>query len=147
MPAMSKTLSFNTDINTTGTVTVLTTTSVLSMPAYYHGNSTFNPPYNILTFPSNQEKGTGYYGISSGLHTVAYTVSPTFVGTLSMQATLSTAPTDTDWFDVPSTEQSYAYNPTNTTSTIATTFTGNFVWVRGKVQISQGTMISIQYNF
>ena len=147
MPALAKTLNFYTDIYTTGTTTVLTTTSVLSMPPTYHNQSTFNPPYNVLTFPSNKEKGTGYYGISSGLHTVTYTTAPTFVGTVTMQATLATDPSDADWITLSNTKQSYSYNPTNTTATVANTFVGNFVWVRANVEISQGTMIGIQYNF
>jgi hypothetical protein len=147
MPAQSTTLNFTTDINTTGTTTILTTTSVLSMPAYYRNNSTSNPPYNKLTFPSNREKGCGYYGISSGLHTVTYTVSHTYVGTVTMQATLATAPIEADWFDVKDTKQAYTYNAQNTTSTTAVTFVGNFTWVRANVDLSQGTMLAIQYNF
>lgn len=148
MPALSTTLNFTTDIYTTGTVTVLTTTSVLSMPAYYHNQSTANPPNNVLTFPSNKERGCGYYGISSGLHTVTYTITPTFVGTVTMQATLASAPVDTDWFTVNDTTQSYLYNPSlYTTSTVATTFVGNFTWVRAVVNISQGTMLGVNYNF
>lgn len=147
MPALSKTLNFYTDIYTTGTVTVLTTTSVLSMPAYYKTHSTDTPPYNKLSFASNAEKGTGYYGISSGLHTVTYSVSNTFVGTVTMQATLASTPTDGDWFDVDNTKMTRVYQLTNSTSTVATTFTGNFTWVRANVDIGQGTLLGINYNF
>lgn len=149
MPAQSKTLSFYTDIYTTGTTTILTSTSQLSMPAYYKSNSTAFAPYNHLTFNSNAEKGTGYYGISSGLHTVTFTVTPTYVGTVTMQATLASAPVDTDWFEVDNTKTSYVYNQSNntTTSTVATTFTGNFTWIRAKVEITQGTMLGIKYNY
>lgn len=148
MPAQSKTLSFYTDIYTTGTTAVLTTTSVLSMPAYYHNQSTFNPPYNVLTFPSNPEKGCGYYGISSGLHTVTYKTTQDYVGTVTMQATLASAPVEADWFPVNNTTQTYRYNPNlQTTSTVALTFVGNFTWVRANVNISQGAMLAINYNF
>jgi hypothetical protein len=148
MPAQSTTLSFYTDIYTTGTTAVLTTTSVLSMPAYYHNQSTFNPPYNVLTFPSNKEKGCGYYGISSGLHTVTYKTTQDYVGTVTMQATLSSNPVETDWFPVKDTAKTYLYNQNlQTTSTVALTFVGNFTWVRANVNISQGALLAINYNF
>jgi hypothetical protein len=147
MPAQSKTLNFYTDIYTTGTVTILTSTSQLSMPAVYKTFSTNNPPYNKLVFNSNPEKGTGYYGISSGLHTVTYSVANSYVGTVTMQASLASDPVDTDWFDIDTTKSSYIYNPTNTTSTVATTFVGNFTWVRARVEIGQGTLLGIKYNY
>jgi len=148
MPAQSTTLSFYTDIYTTGTTAVLTTTSVLSMPAYYHNQSTFNPPYNVLTFPSNKEKGCGYYGISSGLHTVTYKTTQDYVGTVTMQATLASNPVATDWFNVKDTAKTYLYNQNlQTTSTVALTFVGNFTWVRANVNLSQGALLAINYNF
>lgn len=147
MPALSKTLNFYTDIYTTGTTVIMTTTSQLSMPAYYKTHSTSTPPYNKLTFNSNPEKGTGYYGISSGLHTVTYSVSNTFAGTVTMQATLASTPTDSDWFDVDSTKMTRVYQNSNTTSTVATTFTGNFTWVRAVAEMGQGTLLGIKYNY
>lgn len=147
MPALSKTLNFYTDIYTTGTTVIMTTTSQLSMPAYYKNHSTNTAPYNKLTFASNEEKGTGYYGISSGLHTVTYQVSNTFAGTVTMQATLAATPTDSDWFDVDSTKMTRVYQSSNSTSTVATTFTGNFTWVRAVAELGQGTLLSIKYNY
>lgn len=148
MPAQSTTLSFYTDIYTTGTTAVLTTTSVLSMPAYYHNQSTFNPPYNVLTFPTNKEKGCGYYGISSGLHTVTYKTTQDYVGTVTMQATLASNPVEADWFTLTDTARTYRYNlNTQTTATVALTFVGNFTWVRANVNISQGALLAINYNF
>ena len=123
MPAQSTTLSFYTDIYTTGTTAVLTTTSVLSMPAYYHNQSTFNPPYNVLTFPSNPEKGCGYYGISSGLHTVTYKTTQDYVGTVTMQATLASNPIETDWFAVKDTAKTYLYNQNPQTTSTFENFT------------------------
>jgi hypothetical protein len=64
-----------------------------------------------------------------------------------MQASLASNPVETDWFDIGTTKTSYIYNPTNTTSTVATTFVGNFTWVRAKVEIGQGTLLGIKYNY
>ncbi len=147
MPALSKTLNFYTDIYTTGTTVVMTTTSQLSMPSYYKTFPTTSPPYNKLTFASNPEKGTGYYGISSGLHTVTYAVSNSFAGTVTMQATLASTPQDSDWFEVDNTKMTRVYQLTNTTSTVATTFTGNFTWVRAVVELGGGTLLNIKYNY
>jgi hypothetical protein len=147
MPALSKTLEFTTDLYTTGTTTVMTTTSVLSMPAFYKTHSTATPPYDVITVPSNPEKGTGYYGISTGLHTVTYATGNTFIGTVTMQATLVSTPVEGDWFDVDNTTTEYVYNPTGNTSTVATTFIGNFTWVRANVSINHGSLLSINYNF
>lgn len=147
MPAQSKNLNFYTDIYTTGTTVVMTTTSQLSMPAIYKSNSTAVPPYNRLVFNSNPEKGTGYYGISSGLHTVTYSVTNTFAGTVTMQATLASTPTESDWFDVDGTKMTRVYQVSNSTSTVATTFTGNFTWVRAVAELGQGTLLGIKYNY
>jgi hypothetical protein len=84
-------------------------------------------------------KGDGYYGRADGFHTVQYNVS-NFNGTLKMQGTLATVPTETDYFDIAGTESegsngSYFYN-----------FTGNFVWVRAIVTHTSGTVQSILLN-
>jgi len=95
-------------------------------------------PFNAVslsgnnTFRTEKLAGEGYYGSNTGLHTVTYTVSPYFKGTVKMQATLSTEPTENDWFDVDNTVQSYntTTNVVVTTTTNYINFTGNFVWVR-----------------
>ena len=64
-----------------------------------------------------------------------------------MQATLASTPASSDWFTVLNTNVSYASTVVRTTSTVdLTNFTGNFVWVRGSIQINAGSVLSIQYN-
>jgi hypothetical protein len=64
-----------------------------------------------------------------------------------MQATLASAPVSSDWFTVSNTNVSYTSAVVRTTSTVnLTNFTGNFVWVRGCIQITAGAVLSIQYN-
>lgn len=141
MPALS--LQFKFDIGTSTN----TATSV-AIP------STQNSwPDSSLTFRSHPEKGAGYYGATSGFHTVTYTVTPNFLGTLTTQATLATAPAEADWFTVDNSTVTYAnlVNPVLTTTTNFVNFTGNFVWIRALVQRTadqpNGSVVAVNYNF
>lgn len=128
MPALSQNLIFH---QTSGTNSVSISHTGTSTTFYY----------------SDQVKGDGYFGGSDGVHTAAYKTSLSFVGTVTMQATLAPTPASSDWFTVSNTNLSYASTDVRTTSTInLTNFTGNFVWVRGCIQINAGAVLSIQYN-
>ena len=101
----------------------------------------------MMVYVSDRVKGDGYYGSSDGLHTVAYTCAPTFVGTITMQASLATAPSDTDWFTVPNTDVSYTvFNDRSTSTVDYYNFQGNYVWLRGCVAIQDGAVEVIHYN-
>jgi hypothetical protein len=129
MPALSQNLTFT--INTTTTV-------VVDYP---------NTGTSTLIYKSNKVKGDGYFGGSDGLHTVSYVASKFFVGTVTMQATLASEPTESDWFNVQNTTSTYTALNTRSTSTVDIyNFTGNFVWVRGYIAIEEGTVSAIQYN-
>jgi hypothetical protein len=102
-------------------------------------------------FKSNPEKGDGYFGSADGLHTVTYTITPNFAGTLTMQASLASAPVEADWFNVNNTTVEYnTITIPATTTTNYVNFTGNFVWVRAVVQRSSdqpnGSVTWINYN-
>lgn len=129
MPALSQSLEFIiNDNNTTAVVYPNTATG-------------------IVIYSSEKAKGDGYYMGSDGIHTVMYTATPTFVGTVTMQATLAADPTESDWFDVVDTSVSYTLqDERNTTTNDYSNFTGNFVWVRGQVIIEDGSVEAIQYN-
>lgn len=130
MSALSQSLSFITSQNT-GTIEV-------NYP---------NTGTTTMVYTSERVKGNGYYGSSDGLHTVMYTATPTFLGTVTMQATLAILPVESDWFNVVDTTTTYNKFDIRTTTTVDYfNFSGNFVWVRGSVTIDQGTVDSIQYN-
>jgi hypothetical protein len=102
-------------------------------------------------FKSLPEKGDGYFGSADGLHTVTYTVTPNFEGTLTMQASLATNPVEADWFGIRDTTVEYTTPIVPaTTTTNYTNFTGNFVWVRAVVHRSttqpNGSVLFINYN-
>jgi len=129
MPALSQSLTFT--VNSTSSV-------VVSYP---------NTGTTTMIYTSDPVKGDGYFGGSDGFHTVMYTATPSFVGTVTMQATLASAPAELDWFDVVDTTVEYGELNVRTTSTVDIyNFTGNFVWVRGHVAIYQGAVSSIRYN-
>ena len=129
MPALSQSLEFV--VNTTSTVSIM----------YPNSTST------VMIYVSDKVKGDGYYGGSDGLHTVTYTCAPTFVGTVTMQASLSSAPTDADWFTVPNTDVRYTVFEDRSTSTVDYyNFQGNYVWLRGRVAIADGAVEVIHYN-
>ena len=130
MPALSENLEF------------VTYTNTASVQVVYP-----NTASNTMVYSSMPVKGDGYYGPSDGLHTVTYTLDPTFVGTVTMQATLATHPVDSDWFDIRDTTSNYTrFSNLQFTQVDYYNFTGNFVWVRGQVQISAGSVQVISYN-
>ena len=96
-----------------------------------------------LTYTGEKHKGDGYYGYSDGLHTVSFHVS-NFIGRIYLQATLVEVPTEDDWFDIELTLTTpYIEFSTQTTKTEGASFTGNFVWVRGKVD--RAHLVASQY--
>ncbi len=108
-------------------------------------------PDGSKTFKSDKLKGDGYFGSSDGIHTVTYTVSDNFVGTLTTQATLATDPVENDWFTVIGSLVNYPNLPVlTTTTTTYLNFTGNFTWVRAMVQYDNAAGASqvrfINYN-
>lgn len=137
MPSLAQGLEFVTYTNTASVQVVY--------PLFTNTNGT-------LIYKSIPSKGDGYFGNSDGLHTVMYTYDSNFIGTITMQASLATAPVETDWFDIEGTtdvltETSPGYDGNSVVSqSIYHNFTGNFVWVRGVVSIDAGQVDSILYN-
>ena len=106
-------------------------------------------PYGDRTFYSDKEKGDGYYNMGDGVHTVTYTVAPSFDGIISMQGTLALAPTHTDWFNIVNTNIAFSQLSGSTTTNYVN-FTGNFVWVRSvvtrNVDNPNTSVIVLNYN-
>lgn len=106
-----------------------------------------NTATTTLVYYSSPVKGNGYYNSGNGLHTSMYVTTLDFVGTVTMQATLATSPTESDWFPVRNTTSTYSdLMIRNDVSVDSHNFEGNFVWVRGAVAIDQGSVLMIQYN-
>ena len=98
---------------------------------------------DIVGFVSDKQKGDGYYSQPDGVHTVAYKVDATLTGSIKMQGSLATTPTEDDWFDISSTSPT----PDQSTTIHSYNFTGNFVWVRAKITgMTAGAITSISLN-
>lgn len=142
---------------------VATSQTITVIPTTTYGTETGNYDGETDTFVSEPVKGDGYYGHLDGLHTVSYLVTD-FVGSLTVQGTLSKTPTEDDWIDISlsSPAASYAVDTTGavtevsqktiefeepTTQSGIYNFSGNLVWVRVLVtNFVSGTINFVQYR-
>ena len=149
MPALSQNLTFKiTNGNTT------TDTVSVNYPIGGEGPQIYT---------SERIKGDGYFGGSDGVHTVFWSIAE-FIGTIEMQGTLASEPTESDWANItlihPGNKfyidttglvtaaglDSTRYAQQTTTSQ-SYNFTGNFVWIRGRIsEFTQGVMNGISIN-
>ena len=94
-------------------------------------------------FVSDKVKGDGYFSKPDGVHTVAYQVNSTMTGSIKMQGSLATTPTEDDFFDITGT----TFTADQSTLISTANFTGNFVWIRAKAtSVTDGTISSILVN-
>lgn len=94
-------------------------------------------------FVSDKSQGDGYYSQPDGVHTVAYQVNSTLTGSIKMQGSLATTPTEDDWFDI----SGSTFTADQSTLIGTANFTGNFVWVRAKAtSVTAGTISSVLLN-
>ena len=100
------------------------------------------------TVSGDKYKGDGYYGRSDGLHTVQYNLTG-LNGSVIIQATLAIDPEDEDWFTVYSKTYALSGSQADTESeklSNLVNFTGNYVWVRARIEYTDGTVNSIILN-
>ena len=94
-------------------------------------------------FVSDKAKGDGYYSQPDGVHTVAYQVNSSLTGSIKMQGSLATTPTEDDFFDIAGT----TFTADQSTLISTANFTGNFVWIRAKAtSVTAGTISSVLVN-
>ena len=94
-------------------------------------------------FVSDKAKGDGYFSQPDGVHTVAYQVDGTLTGSIKMQGSLATTPTEDDFFDIAGT----TFTADQSTLISTANFTGNFVWIRAKAtSVTAGTISSVLVN-
>ena len=94
-------------------------------------------------FVSDKAKGDGYFSQPDGVHTVAYQVNGTLTGSIKMQGSLATTPTEDDFFDIAGT----TFTADQSTLISTANFTGNFVWIRAKAtSVTAGTISSVLVN-
>lgn len=114
--------------------------------------------YNTETHPDGNTpetrsgerfKGDGFYNRADGFHTVQWNLT-NFVGTISIQGSLAVDPQESDWFRVrlgnndefiidttgkvsKSVLSSIVYTE-STTGSFSYNFTGNYIWVRARIE-------------
>ena len=94
-------------------------------------------------FVSAKFKGDGYYSQVDGVHTVAYKVNASLTGSIKMQGTLASSPSEEDWFDISGT----TFTTDQSTLIGSYNFTGNYVYIRAKAtSTTAGTISVIQLN-
>lgn len=106
------------------------TTTLQLLPTTSHGTPSGNYDGSSQDFNGVDQKAADYYGGIGDLQTVAFYLSE-FQGLIKIQATLESAPaTDADWFRV------YEFDSTQsaTTNNFSTNITGNFTWIRARVE-------------
>jgi hypothetical protein len=155
MPQISKTFEFYNQYSNRNQHTDQTS---ITMPQMVNGRK----PPPVLTFYSNRIEGSGYYGLGSRTHYVSYTVEGAFKGTCTVEVSNSPNPVDQDWTVASSTVVEYLGLETTgsagvsggfsgavsrPTKTDIREFTGNYAWVRVRLDISRGTLQAIKYNF
>jgi len=116
---------------------------------------------NITTLTSEKVKGDASFGQSDGLHTIMVNLND-FTGTIKIQGSLETTPSDGDFFDINLSDEEFTvdvsglvtkkvldnliYNVSET-SMKSYNVTGNFVWLRADIiNWQSGTISSIEMN-
>ena len=81
-------------------------------------------------------KADGFSG-GDGLHTIGIYLGA-FIGRVMIQGSLVVEPTDNDWFNITLDGEAvnYIQYDDNTSGLVVKNFTGNFVWVRAKIDRS-----------
>jgi len=85
-----------------------------------------------MSYTGDKSRGDGFYGYSDGLHTVSFHVND-FTGRIWLQATLLDSPTEADWFNIALSTSTEYLQLDSSSITQGATFTGNFVYIRAKV--------------
>ena len=104
-----------------------TTTIILLPQTTYAGSNA-----NVYTVTGSSQPAAAYYIGNRDLQTVNVKLS-SVTGNIVIEATLATSPQSGDWFKVYELAANNASN-VNSNASIYTNITGNFVYIRAKVE-------------
>lgn len=117
-------------------MTVTTTQTMLANVVY--GQASGNYDGSSQLFYSNAVPAANYYGGLGSVQTLFYNLSA-FVGVITIEATLNDLPEQAKWFEI----STRGDGVTPDTGLTSSTVTGNFSWIRARVEgFDGGTVVS-----
>jgi hypothetical protein len=115
---------------------MFTTTPVLENVVY--GTASGNYDGSSQLFFSNAVPAVSYYAGNGSIQTINYSVTG-FIGIITIQATLNDLPDQASWVDISVRGDGSTADFGTTTSTI----TGNFSWIRARVEAFDAGIIQL----
>ena len=113
------------------------TTTLQLLPTTTYGTPSGNYDGSSQDFSGDQQQAANYYGGFGDLQTIAFFLSG-FQGRIRIQATLDSVPaSDQQWFPV----QDFDSTGSPTTENFSRNITGNFTWIRARVEDFQAGSI------
>ena len=104
-----------------------------------YGQASGNYDGSSQLFYSNAVPAANYYAGNGSIQTIRYNLSA-FVGRITIQATLNDLPDQAQWVDISERGDELTPDTGFTTATV----TGNFSWLRAKVEgFDAGTITSV----
>jgi len=125
------------------------TTTLQLLPTTTYGTPSGNYDGSSLDWAGVEQKAADYYGGFGTLQTVAFYLL-NFSGRIIIEATLDSTPTvDGDWFEVSRVDNVVISNdPPPLTSNFIRNITGNFTWIRAKVELfDTGTITKVMLSY
>lgn len=120
------------------------TTTLQLLPTTSHGVPSGNYDGSTEDWSGVDQKAANYYGGFGSLQTVAFFLNG-FQGKIHIEATLDSEPVlDTDWFSV----YDFNSNASPTTQNFSNNVSGNFTWIRARVENFQaGTIQQVAVSY
>ena len=94
---------------------------------------------------SDKRPGAGYSQRTSNLHTAVYKFN-NFSGSVVLQGSLMRDPAEADWVDIINSDVGGDSSDIGTQNIIRN-FSGNFLWIRCKYSVTNGTITQITFGF
>lgn len=107
----------------------MTTSTQTILSGVVYGQASGNYDGSSQDWYSNAVPAANYYGGNGSVQTLFYDLTG-FVGIITIQATLNDIPSQAQWFDI--SERGDGITPD--TGYTSSTVTGNFSWVRARVE-------------
>jgi hypothetical protein len=120
------------------------TTTLQLLPTTTYGTPSGNYDGSSQDFSGDRQQAANYYGGFGGLQTVAFYLNQ-FQGRIRIEATLDSNPeVDDNWFMI----SDFDSRTTATTNNFSRNITGNFTWIRARVEdFDAGTISKIMLSY